>query len=133
LLYSGNANGSSSGVAMSGAAGTEIQYDDVDGTATRIQYFDHGEGESMPPMYIARDNLYLADQRGVYKLQSNDATDLDRVWDSQAADGTASLGGTGSWLGTNEHVNYTYVLLFEDTNGVIRRSAPNIKVTLENL
>lgn len=133
LLYSGNANGSSSGVAMSGAAGTEIQYDDVDGTATRIQYFDHGEGESMPPMYIARDNMYLSDQRGVYKLQSNDATSLDRVWDSQAVAGTASLGGTGSWLGTNEHVNYTYVLLFEDTNGVIRRSAPNIKVTLENL
>ncbi len=135
LVYVGDADGSSDGVRSSGDLATEIQYADVDGASTTVQYFDFGDGEAIPPMYIARDNLYLSDQRGVYKWQNTGNSTINRVWDTDMLlvdDDGWSGAATNQWLDNGEHVRYVGVVVFEDSNGVINRSAPGPGALVNN-
>jgi len=126
LCHVSNGISAQNGVRKTSAMGTEIQYPDPDGTDHSIEYFDHGDGLTMYPMHVARENLYLCDQVGVYKWMSTDDTALEPVWDRgwASATGTADTTLTGKFLATGNHVRYRIVIRHEDSNGVITRSAP---------
>lgn len=130
LCHVSNGISAQNGVRKTSAMGTEIQYPDPDGSAVSVEYFDHGDGLTMYPMYQARDAIYLCDQRGLLKWENTDATELKVVRDFPIKIDSAS--GTGTFLGASMHVNYQAIARFRDANGLETRSAPSVVEEFNN-
>lgn len=132
----------SGGLRASGAKSTEVTYaDPTTATKTFKAWHDdsnRGGGSNswrfMRP-YQARKNLYMADERGLIKITSVDESgnvgDVETVWEPRI-DCLPGTSGAGSTLANNEHVGYRAVVLWEDANGLVRRSRPSAMRIFDN-
>lgn len=117
------------GLSKTSALGTEIQFTDPEGNSASVAYPIDGNNVSIRmPMYETRDSVYVMDKRGVLKWETTAESDLEPIYDRGwvSIDVTLST-GTGSWLTAGDYVNYVAVVVWEDDNGVIRRSSPCIR------
>lgn len=111
---------------------TAIQYENVEGNLVNVRVFRLSNVLVSQPFWGARQNMYLADVIGTYK-RSQPGEDLERLWDvTSLVAGDIQDIQAESWLPDGEYVRYRTVLVFEDSNGVVRRSHPSVATAVVN-